>query len=87
MKTKKMVIRDSMAPLNGDKTTFSFKDGIHIVGEDERSLFDIYLTNDNQLEISVHGYCKPNKRVLEDRIKIIPRSVTTIILERCVEDE
>lgn len=66
-----MKIRNSMAILTDDKTEHDFpENGIEIIGEHGKALFNLTLEGDGSLLVSASSFCKLKGKVLEDRLLI-----------------
>lgn len=81
MSNRSIVIRDSHATINGDKTQHDFSSGgIEIIASDGRSLFNIYLLEDGSIDVSGGSVCKHKGKVLEDRFIINPVASNRVTL-------
>jgi hypothetical protein len=74
-------VRDKHATINGtaDDVT-NFPNGIEIVTDDGRSLFDISLNEDGTLEIFGGTHCKFNNKILTDNFTIQPLAFNCVRL-------
>lgn len=83
-----MRIRDTDAPLNGDKTVHDIgTNRIDILGDDRGQLFCITLHEDGILEVRANQSCRVNGGPsLDNMLRINPVSSSTIRISREVFD-
>lgn len=79
----KMMCRDQHATINGKPEEITvFPNGIEILAEDGKALFDIDLLEDGSIEISGGNFCKFKGKLLDDNFKIQPLAYNRIKLVR-----
>lgn len=79
----KMLIRDSMAQVNGDDTVTKIPSGgLEILGDNGRTLYSINLTEDGGLDISIGSICNYEGIMLDNVIYIEPRASNKVFLHR-----
>lgn len=83
MANRSIVIRDSHATINGDKTQHEFHSGaIEIIASDGRALFVISLLDDGSINVSGGNVCKHHGKILEDRLVIRPMASNRVTLTK-----
>jgi len=74
-----MKIRDSHAILNGDKTTYTLpSDGLEIISDDGKTLFQIRLEKGAIISVWSGDYCRHEGKVFEDRFLMRPHSSNVV---------
>jgi len=78
-----MRIRDSYATLSKDETEYDMPSGgVQIIADDGRTLFDIALTGDNSIQVSVGGVCKSGGQTWDSGILLKPVASNTVKIYR-----
>ena len=77
-----MTIRDSLAPIEGDYSTFFIKTSLEILNKDQNALWRITLLDNGSIEVSAIGNVKQGKKLLGEPIKVLPDCSNSIIVER-----
>jgi len=78
-----MRIRDAHAAISGDMTEYGIpSNGLEIIADDGRTLFNVSLANDGVLRVKAGHICQHYGKFLDDTFKIKPIATNLIELHR-----
>ena len=77
-----MIIRDTHATINGDKTTHEFKNGIQIIADGGDTIFEITINGAGVIEVRTVGLIRIDGEQFTELIYVAPHAPNSVYVSR-----